>query len=60
MTQLDVAVAQDGHLPFDQRHRVAASVGNAQGRQQFFMLDEKIRMSLQVRGNRRRLEAFGR
>ncbi len=60
MTHLDVAVAQDGHLPFDQRYGVAALVGNAHGRQQFFVLDEEVRMSLQVRGNRCRLQALGR
>ncbi|MNV95688.1 hypothetical protein D3C71_1906040 [compost metagenome] len=60
MAQLDVAIAQDGHLPFDQGHGIAAPVRNAQGRQQFFVLDEKVRMSLQVRGNCRCLKAFGR
>ena len=60
MTQFDVAVAQDGHLALDQRHGIAAPMGNAQGREQFFVLDEEVRMSLQVRGNRRRLQAFGR
>jgi 4-coumarate--CoA ligase len=39
---------------------LAALMGDAQGREQFFVLDEKIRMSFQVRGNRRRLKAFGR
>jgi hypothetical protein len=60
MAHLDVAVAQEGHLALDQRHGIAALVGNAQGRQQFFVLDEEVRMSLQVRGNRCRLQALGR
>jgi hypothetical protein len=60
MTQFYVAVAQDGHLPLHQRHGIAAPVGDAQGRKQLFVLDEEVRMSLQVRGNGRRLQAFGR
>ncbi|MNT62200.1 hypothetical protein D3C72_1998940 [compost metagenome] len=60
MTQFNVAVAQDGHLTLDQRHGIAAPMGDTQGREQFFVLDEEVRMSLQVRGYSRRLQAFGR
>ena len=60
VAHLDVAFAQDFHLPLDQRDGIATLVRYAQGREQFFVLDEEIRMSLKVRGNRRRLQALGR
>ena len=59
--QARVAALSDSELlALDQRDGIAALMGDAKGRQQFFMFDEEVRMSLQVRGNRCRLQALGR
>src|SRR3546814_18814555 len=52
MAHFDVALAQDLHLMLDQRHGVAASMGDAHRCQQFFMFDEEVRVSLQISGHR--------
>ena len=60
VAHFNVALAQDLHLPLHQRHGIAALVGDAQGRQQFFVLDEEVRISLKVRRDSSGLQAFTR
>ena len=60
MAHLDIALAQDLHLSLHQRHGVAALVGDAQRRQQFFVLDEEIRIRLKVRRDSSGLQTFAR
>eukprot|EP00659_Diplonema_papillatum_P009954 gene9954-biopygen9956 len=58
MAHFDIALAQDLHLPLHQRHGIAALVGNTQGRQQFFVFNEEVRVSLQIRRNGCGLQTF--